>query len=94
MFYKLHQNVTNYLGYFCNKFLAKNFQKSPNLVALITTRDRPSRGYDECQEETKFDPILDFHTRLLFKSKRFEDSFVISCKILSKWKLDFAKVGW
>ena len=33
--YKLDQKVANYFGYFCNKFVAQNFKKSPNLVAPI-----------------------------------------------------------
>ena len=28
------KQFSKYLGYFCNKFVAKNFQKSPNLVTL------------------------------------------------------------
>ena len=41
MFFIRAQKVTVHLGYFGRKFVAKNFQKSPNLVTLGTT-DRPT----------------------------------------------------
>ena len=36
MVFKIAQKVTNHLDYFCVKFVAKKFQKSPNLVTLVT----------------------------------------------------------
>ena len=37
MVFKIAQKVTNHLDYFCVKFVAKKFQKSPNLGTLVTT---------------------------------------------------------
>ena len=34
MFLKITQKVAKYLGYFSRTFVAKNFEKSPNLVTL------------------------------------------------------------
>ena len=38
MFFKIVQNVTKYLDYFCGIFFTKSFQKSPSLITLVVTQ--------------------------------------------------------
>ena len=36
MLFKTPKQISKYLGYFRNNFFSKNFQKSPNLFALVS----------------------------------------------------------
>ena len=59
------KQFSKYLGYFCNKFVAKNFQKSPNLVTLKsqTMRDNLYRAMNNSDQINRMEHHLRIQER-------------------------------